>query len=107
MSSLSERRLRVKKAFTVYYLALCGPGIADPTPLYEALQSYFHTRSEEVGPQLFALEFEDDVERLAGEIEQDLRQRHKDLGDCFARDPLDERFREAVVQAGGGLAEPG
>lgn len=100
-ASLSQLRLRVKRAFSRYYLDLCSPAIADPTHVTEALAAYFQGRRRELGATLFQLEFDDDVGRLAGEIEQDLRQRNRELASCLQREPLEGRFRECVELLGG------
>ncbi len=96
-ASLADLRLRVKRSFSAYYLELCTPGIADPMAVYEALGLYFAERRRAVGEVLFALEWADDVNHLAGEIEQDLRRRHgAALRECFAKEPVDVRFRECA-----------
>ena len=94
--SLPQLRVRVKRAFSRYYLDVCSPAIADPTEAADALATYFSTRRDELGDTLFRLEFEDDVSGLAGEIEQDLRQRHRDIGVCLQQESLEDRLRECV-----------
>jgi hypothetical protein len=99
--TLQDLRLRVKREFTRYYLTLCSPQIADPTGAFEAIRSYLSSRFEALGPERFQSVFEEDVQDLAGEIEQDLRQRHKDLGSCLEDEPLEDRFWESVAQSWG------
>lgn len=99
-ANLAQLRLRVKRAFSRYYLELCSPAIADPTHVTEALAAYFQDRRRELGSTLFQLEFDDDIGRLAGEIEQDLRQRHRELAACLQRESLEGRLRECVELVG-------
>ncbi len=99
-ANLAKLRIGVKRAFSRYYLELCSPAIADPSQVTEALIAYFQDRRRELGSTLFQLEFEDDIRRLAGEIEQDLRQRHRDLASCLQRESLEGRLRECVELVG-------
>jgi hypothetical protein len=99
--TLQDLRLRVKREFASYYLALCSPQIADPTAAFDAIRLYLSSRREALGAERFRDMFEEDVEGLAGEIEQDLRQRHKDLGACFEDEPIDARLWESVAQSWG------
>lgn len=101
MDSLSELRLRLKRAFSLYYLDLCSSSIADPSESFAACRAYLAAWSRTSGPEAFRNGLEEEVDRLAGEIEQDIRQRHKDMADCFAAEPLFERFREIVEQSRG------
>lgn len=95
-TSLSQLRIRVKRAFSRYYLEVCSPAIADPSEVADALAAYFARRREQLGETLFRLEFDDDVTRLAGEIEQDLRQRHRDIDRCLQLESLEGRLRECA-----------
>lgn len=99
--SLADLRLKLKRTFARYYLDLCSPAIADPSPAYEACRRYLDAWLESAEYGLVEGELEDEVEQLSGEIEQDLRQRHKELDECFRDDPLEERFWEVVQQTGG------
>jgi hypothetical protein len=104
-ATLPQLRLQVKRAFARYYMELCSPSIADPSEVTGALSAYFAARRRELGDLLYRLEFEDDVARLAGEIEQDLRMRHRGaLVPCLQREPLDARFHECVGLLDGRLA---
>jgi hypothetical protein len=67
-ATLPQLRLRVKLAFSRYYMELCSLSIADPTDVTGALSAYFTARRAELGETLFHLDLEDDVHRLAGEI---------------------------------------
>jgi hypothetical protein len=84
-----------------YYLDLCSPTIADPTGVYDACRAYFSARFEALGPDAFRQGFEEEVNHLAGEIEQDIRQRHKGLAGCLAEEPVDDRLWESVAQSWG------
>jgi hypothetical protein len=99
--SLPQLRVRVKRAFSRYYLDVCSPAIADPSEAAEALALYFARRRDHLGETLFRLELEDDVSGLAGEIEQDLRQRYRDIGPCLQEESLEGRLRECVGLLGG------
>ena len=79
-------------------MELCSLSIADPTDVTGALSAYFTARRDELGETLFHLELEDDVHRLAGEIEQDLRHRHRGtITQYLLAEPLDFRFQECVT----------
>lgn len=99
--TLQELRLGLKKAFIRYYVDLCSPGIADPTPAYDTCHAYLTARFQALGAESFRRQFEEDVEHLAGEIEQDLRQRHKELVPCLADEPVEARMWECVEQSWG------
>jgi hypothetical protein len=99
--TLQDLRLRFKRAFMGYYLDLCSPAIADPTLVYDACRAYFAARFEALGPDAFRRGFEEEVNHLAGEIEQDIRQRRKDLTGCLAEEPVDDRLWESVAQSWG------
>lgn len=97
-AALPQLRLRVKRVFSRYYMELCSLSIADPTDVTGALSAYFTARRAELGETLFHLELEDDVHRLAGEIEQDLRHRHRGaLTQFLQAEPLHLRFWECVT----------
>jgi hypothetical protein len=93
----------LKRSFFAYYVDLCSPRIADPSAVYADCRAYLSARYETLGPDLFRQGFEEDLEHLAGEVEQDLRHRHKDLTLCFASEPVAERLWESVAQSWGRL----
>ncbi|HZJ03375.1 MAG TPA: hypothetical protein VFE20_06825 [Thermoleophilia bacterium] len=97
--SLSDLRLKLKRVFARYYLDLCSPAIPDPSLAFDACRRYLDAWSESAEYGLVEGELSDEVEKLAGEIEQDLRQKHKGLGECFRDEPLDERFWEVVQRS--------
>ena len=97
--SLADLRLKLKRVFAHYYLDLCSPAIPDPSPAYEACRRFLDAWSESAEYGLVEGELSDEVEQLSGEIEQDLRQKHKELDECFRDEPLEERFWEVVQQS--------
>jgi hypothetical protein len=98
--STPQLRARLKRAFTSYYLDLCSAAIATPGPAYEAARDYFQARSLELGSDLLLSQMEDEIVALAGEIEQDLRQKYRDsTADLLETEPLEERLRQCVDAA--------
>lgn len=97
-----QLRARLKRVFAAYYLDLCSDSIATPGPAYEATRDYFEARSAELGADLLRSSMDDEIAHLYGEIEQDLRQRHRaDADEILLKEPLDARFRECVDAAWG------
>lgn len=94
---LSEARLRFKRAFAAYYLDLCSYRVATPGEAYEACAEYLGARQESLGTERAEREFAEELARLAGEMEQDLRRRHRDLVvEWSGREPLEERLQECA-----------
>lgn len=93
----SEARLRFKRAFTAYYLDLCSYRVATPGEAYETCAEFLRARQESLGIERAEREFAEELARLAGEMEQDLRRRHRDLfAEWSGREPLEERLLECV-----------
>jgi len=92
--SPAELRLQFKRTFSLYYLDLCSSRIADPTEAYESCAAYLGVRRGLVGEELFELETREELARLEGEIEQDLRLRGPAAAECLVRELLPERLRE-------------
>jgi hypothetical protein len=90
----AQLRLQFKRTFSLYYLDLCSSGIADPTEAYESCAAYLSVRRGLVGEELFQLEAQEELTRLEGEIEQDLRLRGPTAAECLAQELLPERLRE-------------
>jgi hypothetical protein len=104
--STPQLRARFKRAFTVYYLDLCSAAIATPGPAYQAAHDYFEARVRDLGGELLRSQLDDEIVGLAGEIEQDLRQRYRDsTADLLAKEPLEERLRQCVDAAWEVLAD--
>ena len=98
--SFPDTRLRLKRAFSRYYMDLCSAGIATPTEAYETCTDYLVARAEQWGDELLAARLDEDLNRLSGEIEQDLRQRHRGhIDDCLAKESLEGRLRECAEVA--------
>ena len=74
--------------------------IATPGEVYEAIRDYFETRALELDAELFRSQMDEELHLLAGEIEQDLRQRYPGEAARFLdKEPLEARFRESVAGA--------
>lgn len=94
---LSEVRLRFKRAFTTYYLDLCSYRVATPGEAYEACARYLSVRSDHLGVERAERELGEEITRLAGELEQDLRRRHRDvIVEYLASESLEERLSECA-----------
>lgn len=104
---LPEIRLRFKRSFWRYYLDLCSAGIATPGEAYDACIDYLRARACEWGPERFEVRLEEDIVRLTGEIEQDLRRRYRHhANDFLARESLEGRLRECLEIARARLGPP-
>ena len=64
-----------KRAFAAYYVDLRSPGIADPTEAFATCREYLGSLREQLGPEEFMSRLDDETTHLAGQVEQDLRQR--------------------------------
>lgn len=107
--STPQLRARLKRVFISYYLELCSDSIATPGEVYEAIRDYFETRTLELDAELFRSQMDEELHLLAGEIEQDLRQRRPGEAARFLdKEPLEARLRESVAGAWGDFgAQPG
>ena len=96
MSSLPSQSLRLvfKRAFAAYFVELLSPGIADPTEAFATCRDYLGSLWEQLGPGEFMDRLDDETTRLAGQVEQDLRQRFR--GPTARPDftDLEDRLRE-------------
>jgi hypothetical protein len=94
---LPEVRLRFKRAFTKYYLELCSYRVATPGEAYEACAEYLGIRRDHLGVERAERELAEEISRLAGELEQDLRRRHRDvIVEYLASESLEERLNECA-----------
>lgn len=99
--STSQLRARLKRVFIRYYLDLCSDSIANPGEVYEAVRDYFESRALELEAELFRAQMDEELHLLAGEIEQDLRQRHPGTAaGLLESEPLEARLHESVAAAG-------
>jgi hypothetical protein len=92
--TVQSLRLAFKRAFSAYFLALQSPGIADPTEAFEAVRVYLAVLHEQLGAAEFLHRLDDDTTHLAGQVEQDLRQKLKSRGYQPDYDDLEDRLRE-------------
>ena len=101
--SLQSLRLVFKRAFSAYFLALCSPGIADPTEAFAASEAYLSKLLAQLGPREFMRRLDDETTHLAGEVEQDLRHRFRGRGSQPDYADLEDRLRECFEFALGRL----
>ncbi len=100
MRPLPELRLRFKKAFMHYYLEVCSASVATPTEAYETCAGFLEAWSREPGGSRTHRELDEELARLEGEIEQDLRSRYREKAPgCLERESLHLRFDECVRAA--------
>ena len=66
-----------KRTFASYFVDLLSPGIADPTEAFATCREYLGSLWEQLGPGEFMNRLDDETTRLAGQVEQDLRQRFR------------------------------
>jgi hypothetical protein len=92
-------RLAVKRAFSSYYLALCSPGVADPTSAFDSSFTHLSKLLADVGPVAFMERLDDETTQIAGEVEQDLRRGRPELIDCFSLEDVEDRIRECFEYA--------
>jgi hypothetical protein len=93
-SSVQSSRLKLKRAFTAYYVVLLSPGIADPTEVFAACYDYVRSLLAELGPEEFRRRVDDETTCLIGQLDQDLRQKSRVSGREFDYADLEERLRE-------------
>jgi hypothetical protein len=93
----------LKRAFSSYFLALCSPGIADPTGAFAASEAYLSKLLAQLGPREFMRRLDDETTHLAGEVEQDLRRRFRDRDGQPDYAELEDRLRECFEHALGRL----
>jgi len=77
-------------------LALATPAIADPTEAFGAAQEYLSALRAELGTEEFMQRLDDETTTLAGQIEQDLRQRWRDRDHPPEIVDLEDRLRECL-----------
>lgn len=97
--ALPRLRLRLKRSVANYYLDLCSQGVASPSEAYESCALYLEERRRRLGPDLFRTEIDEERARLAGEIEQDLRQSRGPRASIWAQESLEARLEECFKAA--------
>ncbi len=105
---LPEARLRFKRAFTTYYLDLCSYRVATPGEAYEACAEFLSVRGDHLGVERAERELGEEITRLAGELEQDLRRRHRGvIVEYLESESLEERLSECARAASRRPVRPG
>lgn len=92
--SPESARLVFKRAFLSYFLDLTSPVIADPTEAFAASRAYLYLLRERLGAEEFMKRLDDETTHMAGQLEQDLRQRFRDRAPRPAYEELEDRLRE-------------
>jgi hypothetical protein len=83
-----------KRAFSAYFVELLSPGIADPTEAFGACREYLRTLQGQLGAEEFMNRLDDETTRLAGQVDQDLRQRFRGLEARPDLSEVEDRLRE-------------
>jgi hypothetical protein len=94
VDTIQSLRLAFKRAFTAYFLALNGPGIADPTDTFEAARAYLAELYGHLGHKEFMHRLDDDTTHLAGQVEQDMRYKLRSRSYELVYDDIEDRLRE-------------
>lgn len=98
-SALPRLRLRLKRSVANYYLDLCSHGIASPSEAYDSCVRYLEERRRRLGPGPFQMEIAEELEHLAGEIEQDLRLSRGSRAGTWGQESLEARLEECFSAA--------
>jgi hypothetical protein len=93
-TSPASARLLFKRAFIKYYLALNSPTIADPTEAFATCRVYLRLLREQLGGEEFMRRLDEETTSLAGQLEQDMRQRFRERLPQLSHDGLEDRLRE-------------
>jgi hypothetical protein len=101
--SAESARLIFKRAFIRYFLDLSSPVIADPTDAFTTCRAYLQTLRDQLGAEEFMNRLDDETTRMAGQVEQDLRQRSRDLVPQLPYGELEDRLRECFEHGLGRL----
>jgi hypothetical protein len=101
--SIQSLRLELKRVFVAYMLALSSPGIADPTEAFAASYDYLAALLRTLGPQEFMYRLDDETTHLAGQVDQDLRQRLRNSDIVVEYVEIEDRLRECFESALGQL----
>jgi len=93
-ASLPSARLVFKRAFVKYYLELNSKAIADPTEAFSTCRAYLCLLRDQLGGQEFMRRLDEETIGLAGQLEQDMRQRFRERSPQLRYEDLEERLRE-------------
>jgi len=97
---LQSLRISFKRAFCRYFLDLSDPTlIADPTEAFAAAAEYLSALKRSLGGEEFLRKLDEELVALAGEAEQDLRQRLRDRSVALDFTELGPRLRECIEYA--------
>ncbi|NLT35999.1 MAG: hypothetical protein GXX83_08885 [Gaiellales bacterium] len=99
--SIARLRLLIKRNFTSYYLQLHGYGVADPTDTILSCTVYLAARTEAAGHLLSDVEFDAEIQHIAGEIEQDLLRKGPGMKQRLNEESVPVRVRECMLVARG------
>lgn len=94
--SLESARLAFKRAFLTYYNDLSSPAIADPTEVFASCHVYLVLLQRQLGQTEFMRRLDDDTMHLAGQVEQELRQRFRDRVPQPSSEDIEDRMRECI-----------
>jgi hypothetical protein len=104
--SLQSLRLGFKRAFIAYFLDLISPRIADPTEAFATGSGYLHGLREQLGAEGLMNRLDDETTHMAGQVEQDLRQRFRGCDSQPSYEDLEDRLRECFEYGLGQLDAP-
>lgn len=93
---LESARLAFKRAFLAYYSVLSSPAIADPTEAFAACHVYLDLLLRRLGGDEFMRRLDDETMHLAGQVEQELRQRYRDRVPQPSSEDIEDRMRECI-----------
>jgi hypothetical protein len=99
LHALPSLRLDLKRAFSVYLLALNSPGIADPSEAFAASYEYLAALLRSLGPAEFMRRLDDETTHLAGQVDQDLRHKLREGGSVADYQEVEDRLRECFEYA--------
>jgi hypothetical protein len=93
-ASPASAKLIFKRAFVKYYLDLSSPAIADPTEAFATCRAYLGALRDQLGGEEFIKRLDEETVGLAGQLEQDMRQRFRARSPQLSYEGLEDRLRE-------------
>jgi hypothetical protein len=93
-ASPPSARLVFKRAFVKYYLELNSKAIADPSEAFATCRAYLRLLRDQLGGEEFMRRLDEETIGLAGQLEQDMRQRFRERSPQLHYEDLEERLRE-------------
>lgn len=93
-ASPPSARLGFKRAFVKYYLELNSKAIADPTEAFSTCRAFLRMLRDQLGGEEFMRRLDEETTSLAGQLEQDMRQRFRERSPQLRYEDLEERLRE-------------